>query len=168
MKYRNKGNYCIRDLANENTGRIDQYYFEDGSSNLNHILEQTSRDIGCLLQQYPEAILEEEITRLVDIAYHQAKNLRVNPEYCYHYFSREQFTFQGVTVHNLGESSMFLMKITTNLGTDYQRRVGFIYDMASEMIYPNSVIEVERKDGIAIQTNFNPKVLRKKNNYIQY
>ncbi len=168
MKYRNKGNYYIRNLVSENTGRIDQYYFENKSCNLDHILEEMCYDIGSLLQQYPGATDIEEINRLRDIAYYQAKNLCVNPEYCYHYFGREQFKFQGITVCNLEESGLFLMKMTTNLGNDYQRRVDFIYDMEESLLYPNRVVEVERREGIAIQNSFSPKGLRKKKNYIHY
>ena len=166
MRYRNNKNYYIPDLVNKETGRVNEYLFSnENTATLRLILEHTCGSLGQLLQQYPNALEPEAIFYLMDRNYKKIAEYHLNPEYCYQYFSNCHRSFQGVRIYpvdSLEDPYLFLMRMTTNIGSFYQRRVDFIYDADEESIIPNSVVEVERKNGIVIQSQVSSKVLRKK------
>lgn len=171
MKYRSNGNYFIPDLVGDESKRVDEYCFTEDNVMLGDILQQTSDGLIELFQQYPMALDMEFIMGLVDRAYKTAKTLKVNPELCYHYFAKKNGIYRGISIDFIDEEQdmgLFLMKMTASCGRGNQTRVNFMYDIVDDCLIPKEVLEVEARNGIAVQKSFSPKILRKTKKYIRY
>jgi hypothetical protein len=171
MKFRSNGNYYIPNLESK-FGGVREYRFKDDEEILKLILQDTCDCVSDLLSQYPDAFLPEVMFEFLDKAYKQARLLGVNPECCYSYFAKCCLgNFHGVRIQPLDYDSydhLFSLDVTTNTGNIYQRRVGILYDIEDDSFIPNRIVEVQNNQGIVIQKNFSPKVLRRSKRYVNY
>lgn len=172
MKLRNRGNYYVPNLVNQLTGKIDEYYMKEDDVFLYFILEQISSNIEELFTQYPMCSDEEEIERLLVCQARFARSLGISSDCCYHYFGKKDKVFQGITVGSSVQDEVIPIKITTTDimkgGPTYQRRVEVMYDKEEEYFIPKSVVEVEKSNGVVIQSDFSPKTLGKVRKYVRY
>ncbi len=170
VKLRNRGNYFIPNMENKSIHGIDQYGVTDNPVMLSYILEHTSKSILELMRQYPMALDEEEIQRLMAIQNKTAKSLACNPKFCYQYFGCEGSIYQGINIEQ-GMDDHVVVQLTLNnciQNPSYQRRVELDYDLEAECYVPCSLVELERKNDCIIQKEFSPKILRKTRKYIWY
>ncbi len=170
MKLRNRGNYFIPNMENKSIHGIDQYNITENLVMLSYILEHTSKSIMELMRQYPMALDEEEIQRLMVIQKKTARNLACNPEFCYQYFGCEGSIYQGINIEQ-GTGNSVVVQLTLNnciQNPSYQRRVELEYDLETECYVPRSLVELERKNECIIQKEFSPKILKKTRKYIRY
>lgn len=170
VKFRNRGNYFIPNMENKSVNGVDQYYIYNNMVMLMYILDCTSKSIFELMQQYSMVMNEDEIRRLVAIQDRTAKSLGCNPSYCYQYFGNEGSIYQGISIENNRENSVFIRHTLNNgiQSPSYQRRVELEYDLETECYEVCSLVELERKNGMVIEKEFSPRVLRKVRKYIQY
>lgn len=170
VKFRNKGNYFIPNMENKNIGGVDQYSINDNLVMLNYILDCTSKSIFELMQQHPLVMDEDEIRRLMAVQEDTVRSLGCNPLFCYQYFGNEGSIYQGVSVENSDNDNIFIRHTLNNCiqSPSYQRRIELEYDLDTECYVVHSLVELERRNGIIIEKEFSPRVLRKVRKYIQY
>lgn len=171
MKYRNNNSYYIPDLSSRGINPICEYrLIDEENANLKIILQYVSDSIRELLKQYPDAFEPEEIFSLVDRNYKKISNLGFHPEDCYSYFGRCNGSIHGIRIYpvdSLEDPYLFSMNMVTNIGKNYQRKVDLVYDVEEDSFLTSRVVEKEQRNDIIVQSQFSPKVLRKKR-YIQY
>lgn len=166
MRYHNSGNYFIADMV-----ELDQV--ETGKDNtvfIPYILQYTSNSILELMRQYPMAMQEEEIFRLMAIREKFSKNMGAPLGYCYSYFGNKNGLYQGISIVK-SNLDYLTIQITTNnyiKFPSYQRRVSLNYDLEEEGFMVDRIVELERVEGKIVQNSFSPRVLKKTKKFIHY
>lgn len=162
LKKYSEENYYIPDLVNEQTGQVDEYLLIRDRAILKEILKYTVHDIRAFLGQFPE--ISSVVFDRIENGYNYANKLGVDPNLCYHYFSSFAGIRKGILLYSsseLEEFQLLFMKMTTNIGDHYQRRIKLFLDLVEESFVPMEVVEVEKNSRIAVQRNFHPRVLKK-------
>ena len=174
MKLKNEEIYYIPNLVNQTSMGIDEFRIKDEEciGVLSYMLDQTDWCLIELMEQFPMFSEEEEIEKLMNFQFQYAKNAGVNPEYCYQYFGRKGNITHGIMVGLPIDYDFIPLKLTTTNFVKgdavYQRREEIIYDKVDDLFIPQKIVEVEKNNGVVVQSNLHPKVLKKMRNYVYY
>lgn len=169
MKFHCEDNYYFPDLVGIKSGKIDQYSFCENEWMLRLILDQLGDSMVELFLQYPMALEEDFMNKLINHAYHGSCKLKVNPECCYHYSSKDHGVSKGVILLPIVEDlDLFMGRMITNYGKRRQTKVDFVYDLDNGCLLPKRVLDVEINENVAIQQNFPPKMLSRVRKYLNY